>query len=98
MAKKVRYEPSRKGMREMMKWHEMQDLMLWHANTVANEANLISGDSYEDFFDWLGEPLYDVGPISEPVKGIVSAHAFVRTANLAARIDQAKNDTLNHAL
>lgn len=98
MAKRVKYEPSRKGMREMMKWNEMQDLMIWHANTVATEANYIAGDSYGGYFDSLGEPIYDVGPEFEPVTGVVSAHAFVRTANLAARIDQAQNDTLNHAL
>ena len=93
MAKGVKYVPNRNGMREMMRTREMQHLMIGHALTIAERANQIADHSIK-----AGVPVYDVGPKGEPVTGVVSAHAFVRTANLAAMIDNAANDTLNDAI
>lgn len=87
-------------MREMMRTREMQHLMIGHAHAIAERANQIAAGDYD--FDTAvyggGVPVYDVGPTNEPVTGVVSAHAFVRTANYSAMVDQAENDTLLEAL
>lgn len=82
----------------MMRSQSMQALMIEHARIIAEEANSIA--DWPDWDEWFGYevPYYDVGPEGEPVTGIVSAHAFVRTGNLAAMVDQSRNDTLNKAL
>lgn len=95
----VKYVASKQGMREMMRTTSMQHLMFGHAQTIAERANDIAAGDF-DFEEaaYYGLPYYDAGPVGEPVTGIVSAHAFVRTANTAARRDNARNDTLMEAL
>lgn len=80
------YKSTRKGMREMMRSAGMQSVLVSTAEDIAALLN-----STQDGH-------YDVGPYREPVTSAVGAHAFVRTADQVARIEQASWGTLNWAI
>lgn len=77
------FMPNGKGIRAMMKSKEMQSLMFEYAQ---READFINSNG--DFGS------FEARPVGEPVTGIVSAHAFVVTADWHARHSEAEYGVL----
>lgn len=80
------FKANRRGVREMMRSQGMQDTLVSAAYGLADRLN----SAYEG--------RYDVGPIGEPVTSLVGAHAFVRTADRTAMLEQATVDSLGKAV
>lgn len=86
-----RYKSDRRGMRMMQSSGGMQAVLLATAEDIAMVLN-----STQDGH-------YDVGPYGEGVYSThhaspIGAHAFVRTGDQAARLEQHWYDTLNQAI
>lgn len=80
------YRVNARGVREMMRTHEMQSTLVATAEDIAATLNATNDGTY------------DVGPYGEGVTSSVGAHAFVRTADIAAQYEQVWYDTLNQAI
>lgn len=78
----VSYRPNGPGIRKIMKSREMQKLVGTHAEAVAERATSMGRGRYG----------------SRSRVQAVSAHGYAFTANYAAMLDNARNDTLDKAL
>lgn len=78
----VKYIPKRSGVRALMRTGEMQACVLGYAEDIAAAARSLDGQSYG----------------SRAKLGKVSAHGYAYTANWAAMVSNAENDTLSKAL
>lgn len=90
MAKKigVEYYPNVPGIRSLMRSKHMQGVMIGYAQEIADAAMAMGSEGAE----------FTARPANEPVTGIVSAHAFARTENYRAMLDEAYHHTLSKAL
>lgn len=76
------------GIREMMRSKPMQGVLFGAATALASDLTAHAKKGGE----------YDAGPSGEPVTSAIGAHAFVRTANYRAMINQARDDELSKGL
>lgn len=78
----VDYRPNASGIRSIMKSKKVQEIVGKSAANVAKRAESVGSGSYG----------------SRTRVQRVSAHGYAFTANFAAMVDNAKNDTLDKAL
>lgn len=89
MPAQVRYRPSSKGARALLNSPEMMSGLQGVVNGIRDSAY---GGTHQ--LRSLGSPLY----VADVQAGRRRAHAMVKTANLAAAIDNARRNTLLKAL
>lgn len=82
------FKPKPAGIRQMMRSKQMQGVLFDAADLLASDITATAYEGAE----------YDAGPIGEPVTSAVGAHAFVRSANFRARLNQAYHDELSSGL